>query len=112
MRRTFLLFLLVVLASIAVNSQLKADHGASGVQDENLKIISKPNPSYTKEARSRNLEGAVLLRVTFLSNGKIGDVVDETKDKAEEMRESGLTAMRSKRLRKSSSFPQKRTVFP
>jgi TonB family protein len=40
-----------------------------------LKILSKPKPQYTDEARNDNLEGTVLLRVTFLANGQIGSVL-------------------------------------
>jgi len=112
MRRKFLAFLLIIVATIAVSSRSKANHGTSGVQDENLKIVSKPNPRYTREARSRNLEGTVLLRVTFLSNGKIGDVVDETKDKAEEMRESGLTANAIQAAKKIKFVPAKKDGVP
>lgn len=39
-----------------------------------LKILSKPMALYTEEARNNNIQGSVVLRVTFLSNGKIGKV--------------------------------------
>lgn len=39
-----------------------------------VRILSKPTPSYTKVARANNVQGTVTLRVTFLSNGKIGSV--------------------------------------
>lgn len=108
MRTKILVILLIIVATIAVSSRPKADHGFSSVQSESLKIVSKPNPGYTSKARSRNLEGTVLLRVTFLANGKIGDVVDETKDKAEEMRESGLTANAIKAAKKIKFVPAKK----
>jgi outer membrane biosynthesis protein TonB len=37
-------------------------------------INSKPQPSYTKDARKSAVEGTVKLRVIFQSNGKIGKI--------------------------------------
>ncbi|MFL6374273.1 MAG: energy transducer TonB [Pyrinomonadaceae bacterium] len=34
----------------------------------------KPKPQYTSEARAANTEGTVILRVTFLANGKVGNI--------------------------------------
>lgn len=39
-----------------------------------IKILSKPRPGYTDEARQNNVRGTVVLRVTFLANGSIGSV--------------------------------------
>jgi TonB family protein len=39
-----------------------------------LKIISKPRPGYTDAARLHAVQGEVKLRVTFLSNGTVGNV--------------------------------------
>lgn len=39
-----------------------------------MKVIGKPKPKYTDEARSTNLQGNVRLRVTFLNNGGIGNI--------------------------------------
>lgn len=39
-----------------------------------VKIISKPRPSYTDSARVNNIQGTVVLRVTFLANGQVGGV--------------------------------------
>lgn len=38
----------------------------------NLKIISKPRPEYTEEARENNVQGKVVLEVAFLASGSIG----------------------------------------
>ena len=40
----------------------------------NLNITSKPHASYTDSARQANIQGTVILRVTFLGNGQIGGV--------------------------------------
>ncbi len=39
-----------------------------------LKIISKPRPGYTDAARQANIQGTVILRVTFLASGQIGSI--------------------------------------
>jgi TonB family protein len=39
-----------------------------------LKIISKPRPGYTDAARQNNIQGTVILRVTFLASGQIGSI--------------------------------------
>ncbi len=43
-------------------------------ENRSLKILSKPAPGYTKEARTNNVQGIVRLRVTFLANGSIGSI--------------------------------------
>lgn len=45
------------------------DNGTTG-----LKLLSKPKPAYTDLARQYNVQGNVLLRVTFLADGKIGSI--------------------------------------
>lgn len=42
--------------------------------NENLRILSKPRAIYTDAARTNLVQGTVNLRVTFLANGKIGNV--------------------------------------
>lgn len=39
-----------------------------------FKIISKPRPAYTSEAKALNIQGTVVLRVTFLASGQIGQI--------------------------------------
>ena|SRR5436190_588779 len=39
-----------------------------------FKIISKPRPGYTDSARQANIQGTVILRVTFMANGSIGSI--------------------------------------
>ena len=41
---------------------------------QGLKILSKPRPGYTDAARTANVQGTVILRVTFLASGQIGSV--------------------------------------
>jgi protein TonB len=39
-----------------------------------LRIISKPRPGYTDSARQNNVQGTVILRVTFLASGQVGSI--------------------------------------
>lgn len=65
------LLLLFALSSLAF-SQTETDRP--------VRIIKNSPAPYTGEARSRMLEGWIKLRVTFLEDGKIGDIfyVDES----------------------------------
>ena len=40
----------------------------------NVKILSKRRASYTDAARTNNIQGNVVLRVTFLASGQIGSI--------------------------------------
>lgn len=44
------------------------------VATEPLKIVSKPSPGYTDEARKNNISGTVRLRVTFSASGQVTNV--------------------------------------
>ncbi len=39
-----------------------------------LKILAKPKPAYTDAARQNQVQGTVILRVTFMANGSIGSI--------------------------------------
>ncbi len=41
---------------------------------QGIKIISKPRPGYTDAARQANIQGTVILRVTFLASGQVGGI--------------------------------------
>lgn len=51
-----------------------ASSRTEGTTSEGLVIVTKPRPGYTEAARHANIQGTVMLRVTFLSNGGIGSV--------------------------------------
>ena len=42
--------------------------------DQRVSILSKPQPSYTEEARKNQVVGTVVLRVVFGADGSIGTV--------------------------------------
>ncbi len=41
---------------------------------QGIKILSKPRPGYTDSARQANIQGTVILRVTFLASGQVGGI--------------------------------------
>ena len=55
-------------------SEFRKEIESRPVEDSPLRITSKPRPDYTESARTENVEGSVILRVTFLASGKIGAV--------------------------------------
>ena len=63
---------------------------------DDLRIISKPRPGYTNEAREANVQGTVVVRVTFLASGNIGDV-SVTKELSDGLTEQAISA--AKRIR-------------
>ncbi len=67
-----------------------------------LKILSKPRPGYTDAARQANIQGTVILRVTFLGSGQIGSI-SPVKGLP-----SGLTEQAIAAARRISFEPQKR----
>lgn len=51
-----------------------ANHNADSEQTLPIVIAFKPRANYTDVARQANIQGAVVLRVTFLANGEIGNI--------------------------------------
>lgn len=47
---------------------------ARAVVTQKLAITAKPRPGYTDAARQANIQGTVILRVTFLGSGQIGGI--------------------------------------
>lgn len=62
---------------------------AENIKD--LKITSKPRAVYTDAARLNKTQGNVLLRVTFLSSGEIGEIVP-VKELPDGLTESAVAA--------------------
>ncbi len=42
---------------------------------QGIKILSKPSPRYTDEARQKNVSGWIQLRIDFKANGDIGEII-------------------------------------
>ncbi len=69
---------------------------------QGLKIISKPRPGYTDSARQNNIQGTVILRVTFLASGQVGSIA------AVKGLPNGLTEQAIAAARRISFEPAKR----
>ena len=67
--------------------------GSSSSSEEKLRILHKPAPQYTEEARANGTEGVVRLRVTFLANGEIGSV-EPLNDLGDGLTEQAVAAAR------------------
>ncbi|MFN0138936.1 MAG: TonB family protein [Pyrinomonadaceae bacterium] len=72
-----------------------------------LKIISKPKGRYTDAARVANVQGTVVLRVTFLASGQIGSI-STVKGLPNGLTESAIAAARGIRFEpaKVNGVPQ------
>lgn len=72
-----------------------------------LRIISKPRPGYTDEARKNQIQGTVLLRVTFLASGQIGPI-STVKGLPNGLTEKAIAAARSIQFepRKDGGIPK------
>ena len=62
-----------------------------------LKILAKPKPSYTDAARQNQVQGTVILRVTFLASGGIGSI-SSVKGLPNGLTEQAIAAARSIRF--------------
>jgi TonB family protein len=52
----------------------KLDRALPTSPTSKLRILSKPKANYTDKARMEAIQGRVVLRVTFLSSGKVGNI--------------------------------------
>ena len=46
----------------------------AGPPDDKVRLLSKPEPSYTEEARANKISGTVILRVVFTSKGTVENI--------------------------------------
>jgi TonB family protein len=64
----------VNLAAATPQSAPKSAPVASLVQPKPAKVVAKPRPEYTAEARQLHIEGTVILRIRVMPNGAVADV--------------------------------------
>lgn len=57
------------------NQRLLTDPAGKAANKTPLKILSKPRPSYTDRARMNNVQGTILLLVSFTKAGQIGNIL-------------------------------------
>lgn len=62
-----------------------------------IRILAKPKPSYTDSARQNQVQGTVILRVTFLASGQIGSI-SVVKGLPNNLTEQAIVAARSIRF--------------
>lgn len=74
--------------------------------DEPLRILTKPRPGYTEEARLNSVQGSVILKVTFEANGTIGPI------EVVKGLEQGLTEMTTEAARKITFTPARQNGTP
>ncbi len=74
-----------------------------------MRIIDKPKPSYTDGARQHLVQGTVILRVTFLANGSIGNV-SAVNGLPDGLTEQAIAAARSIRFEPAKVNGQNQTV--
>lgn len=53
---------------------IASEKSPTAEEKQSLMIIFKPKPRYTDAARQSNVQGSIMLRVTFLANGGIGAI--------------------------------------
>ncbi len=72
------ILLLIILSGTFAYSQSETEQPKQA--DRPLKITKNVPASYSGEARARQIEGWIKLRITFLDTGRIGDIfyVDES----------------------------------
>lgn len=63
----------------SANTGKPDDVKVSGLKEQPLRLISKPQPRYTDEAQNKLIEGETILKIVFLANGDIGSISPVTK---------------------------------
>lgn len=80
---------------------------------QGLAILSKPRPNYTDEARKKGVEGTVTLKITFLANGEIGDVIYVSENsKKKKLTKYGLVNQAIEAAKKIKFEPAKKNGQP
>lgn len=59
---------------IKVSDGFVESNAVANQPDERVRVLNKPEPSYTKEARANKVTGTVILRVVFTSRGTVENI--------------------------------------
>ena len=84
-----MMFIVVTVTGISFGQESAAtDKG----DDRPLRILSKPRPAYTEEARQNKVDGKVQVSVVFEADGRIGEVecVNPENENTEKLKKFGL----------------------
>jgi outer membrane biosynthesis protein TonB len=87
-----------------------ANQGAVG-ENRKLVILKKRSAPYTSSARANGIKGTLMLKVEFLSTGKIGQIVDAEAN-SDQMRRFGLVASAMKAAKDIKFKPEIRNGQP
>ncbi|HMO82280.1 MAG TPA: energy transducer TonB [Pyrinomonadaceae bacterium] len=74
-----------------------------------LRILSQPRPGYTEAARREQIQGKVILRVTFLASGQIGSI-QTVRGLPHGLTENAIAAARSMRFEPRMDNGQRMSV--
>lgn len=98
-----LILILVCFSAFAADAQIQTQ--TSEQSETKLEILSRPQPIYNYKARKKGVEGTVRLRVTFKSDGEIGDITDVTAKDKEKFEKYGLIEQAKKAAQKIKFKP-------
>jgi|SRR5687768_8430959 len=82
----------------------------SDPDNKSLNILYKPRPLYTAQARANNVQGSVVLRVTFLASGKIGSISPDS-ELPDGLTEQAIIAAKQMRFEPATKNGQPVTVI-
>lgn len=82
-----IIFLLILSGLIFAQEQNQTEEKHSSTP---LKFLYKPNAVYPKEAKKKQIEGEVRLRITFQADSEIGEINDITEENNQNLEKFGL----------------------
>lgn len=88
MKRKF--SILTLIFCLCFNAFAQTQNNIFRQTQTDVVILSKPRAIYTEKARKKGFEGIVQLRITFMANGEIGEIVNLTTKKKEKLEKYGL----------------------
>jgi hypothetical protein len=91
MKKKLLILMLVCFSGFTTAVSAQTQTQKSEQTETKLVILSHPYPIFNSKARKKGVQGTVRLRVTFTSDGEIGDVIDIPEKNKEKFVKYGLT---------------------
>jgi len=104
-------FVFYFISAIIYGQSGDAVSGSDQISEE-LQLSTRPQAKYTDLARRKDLEGTVFLKITFLNNGEIGEIIDVTKKKRAKMIKYGLASEAIEAAKKIKFTPAKKGGNP
>ncbi len=91
MKKKLLILMFMCFSGFTTAFSAQTQTQKSEQTETKLVIINRPQAIFNSRARKKGVEGTVRLRVTFKSDGEIGDVIDITEKDKEKFVKYGLT---------------------